>query len=165
MSKDGTVIWKGRGTPLGWRRPQSTRTARAELPGPEGEGEWRGAGEGKGNRAKVGQAAPRGRRGVHARARLGWRPGRIFREGKLTEMEAILHGTVAMANKWGYCGLPVSPLPHLPPLMTAATCCFIVTAGAGSHALVLSSAPEHQALSSPHYFDELFMASTHEDLI
>jgi hypothetical protein len=31
------------------------------------------------------------------------------------------------------CGLNVSPLPHLPPLMTAATCCFIVTAGASSH--------------------------------
>jgi hypothetical protein len=80
-------------------------------------------------------------------------------------MEAILHGTVAMANKWEFCGLHVSPLPHLPPLMTAATCCFIATAGASSHSLVLSSAHEHQALSSPHYFDELFMVSTHEDLI
>jgi hypothetical protein len=49
--------------------------------------------------------------------------------------------------------------------MTAATCCFIVTAGASSHSLVLSSAHEHHTLSSPHYFDELFMVSTHEDLI
>lgn len=89
----------------------------------------------------------------------------IFCKVKLTEMEAILHGTVAMANKWEFCGLHVSPLPHLPPLMTAATCCFIVTAGASSHSLVLSSAHEHQALSSPHYFDERFMVSTHEDLI
>lgn len=80
-------------------------------------------------------------------------------------MEAILHGTVAMANKWEFCGLRVGPLPHLPPLMTAATCCFIVTAGASSHSLVLGSAHEHQALSSPHYFDELFMVSTHEALI
>lgn len=89
----------------------------------------------------------------------------IFCKVKLTEMEAILHGTVAMANKWEFCGLNESPQPHLPPLMTAATCCFIVTAGASSHSLVLSSAHEHQALSLPHYFDELFMVSTHEDLI
>lgn len=89
----------------------------------------------------------------------------IFCKVKLTEMEAILHGTVAMANKWEFCGLNESPQPHLPPLMTAATCCFTVTAGASSHSLVLSSAHEHQALSSPHYFDELFMVSTHEDLI
>lgn len=89
----------------------------------------------------------------------------IFCKVKLTEMEAILHGTVAMANKWEFCGLHVSPLPHLPPLMTAATCCFIVTAGASSHSLVLRSAHEHQALSPPHYFDELFMVSAHEDLI
>lgn len=80
-------------------------------------------------------------------------------------METILHGRVAMANKWDFFGQNVSPQPHLPPLMTAATCCFIVTAGAGSHSSMLSSARERQASSSAHYFDELFMVSTHEDLI
>lgn len=63
-----------------------------------------------------------------------------------------------MRVPWAACESPASSAT----LMTAATCCFIVTAGASSHSLVLSSAHEHWALSPPHCFDELFMVSTHE---
>jgi hypothetical protein len=79
-------------------------------------------------------------------------------------MEAILHGTVEMANEWVLWAECESPASSATP-NDSSHLLFYCHSWSQFTLLVLSSAQEHQALSSPHYFDELFMVSTHEDLI